>query len=83
MDSACSVFSVEEWREKERIKRQEVDKEVVLEEKAGKELNGFAVGEEDWAPSLKPPNHEPMNVNNMECQLWSQVPARRVGQCFQ
>ena len=45
---ACSFSSVEEWREKERIKKQEVDKEVVLEEKAGKEHNGFAVGEEEW-----------------------------------
>ena len=43
---ACSVSSVKDWREKERIKEQEVDNVAAMEEEPVKVHNVFSVGEE-------------------------------------
>ena len=45
---ACSVSSVEEWRERERLKEKEDGNVVIMEEEPAKEHNVFSPGEEEW-----------------------------------
>ena len=45
---ACLVSSIEEWRGKESVQRQEVEKEAILEINTVKEHDGFEAGEEEW-----------------------------------